>query len=114
MSIGVLLSISTHIPLVYSRGRGEVPVHDLVGAYDVGHPAVLLVGETGEKTLQLIQSCGRVGLEVQQVIAVVGETANDTFPPVLPVLEFSSMLAELTDAGLLPPHQAQAMQSFRT
>jgi len=113
MPIGVLLSTALHIPLVYSRGRGELPVHDLIGAYDVGHPAVLLVGEVTSQTQNLIQNCQRVGLEIQQVIALLGEARTEFGLPVIPILDFASMIEELSVAGLLPLRQAQAMQSFQ-
>src|SRR5690349_104106 len=40
LPLGVALSLRTNVPLVYSRGSSAEPVHDLVGAYDIGHPAV--------------------------------------------------------------------------
>lgn len=38
--LGVALSLRTGVPLVYSRGSDGPGVEDLVGAYDVGHPAL--------------------------------------------------------------------------
>lgn len=113
MAVGVLLSVETSIPLVYSRGRGESPVHDLIGAYDVGHPAVLLVGETIPETTALIQNCQRVGLEIKEVIVLIGEEAHIGDISVRPVLDFRQMLEELTAVGLLPKPQAKAILDYR-
>lgn len=113
MALGVLLSIGTGIPLVYSQGRGESPVHDLVGAYDVGHPAVLLVGEYSADTANLVQNCQRVGLAIIEVIALIGDEDTIGDIPVRPLLDFTELLGELTEAGLLPKRQAEAIVAYR-
>ncbi|MGJ3237876.1 MAG: hypothetical protein ACFE0Q_04145 [Anaerolineae bacterium] len=65
------LSLNTGISLVYSRGRGETPVHDLVGAYDVGHPACLLVNSITPDMKQWLADAERVGLNIHTVIEVI-------------------------------------------
>ena len=109
MALGVLLSVGTGIPLVYSQGRGAAPVHDLVGAYDVGHPAILFIGEYSAATSQLIRNCQRVGLQIEQVVALVGHEDQIGDISVKPLVDFGMMLEELTEKGLLPKPQAEAI-----
>ena len=45
--LGVALSLRLNVPLVYSKGTGTSPVDDLVGAYDIGHPALLITNSVG-------------------------------------------------------------------
>src|SRR4051794_36965583 len=63
---GVAVSLRTGIPLVYSRGAGEAPVFDLIGAYDIDHPTLLLTNSVGwnEFPAALVKGAHRVGLEV--------------------------------------------------
>ena len=71
--LGVAVSLQTKIPLVYSRGKGEAPVQDWVGAYDVGHPAALLCHTLpNHETFALWhKQLTSVGLQLIQVIAIV-------------------------------------------
>jgi len=110
--IGVLVSVATGIPLVYSRGRGEPPVHDLVGAYDVGHPAILLVGQHSGENSTLITNCARVGLEVQRMIPLIGDASIDGVVPVTPIMRFSEMIQAAAVDGLIPEQQAQAILAY--
>jgi len=67
------VSLNTGISLVYSRGQAEAPVHDLVGAYDVGHPSCLLVNTITPATAAFITNCQRVGLEIHTILEVVAK-----------------------------------------
>lgn len=71
--LGVAVSLQTKIPLVYSRGKGESPVHDWVGAYDVGHPAALLCNTMPDRESykDWHKQLTSVGLQLGQVIAIV-------------------------------------------
>lgn len=87
LPLGTLVSTQTGLPLVYSRGHGETPVRDLVGAYDVGHPAGLLVNSVNETGIENIIRGGQsVGLEITHVIAVVGAEGLDFSLPVHVIL----------------------------
>jgi hypothetical protein len=69
---GTAVSLAADIPLVYSLGTDAPGVHDLIGAYDVGHPAILLANIQREIPPQLIEKAQRVGLDIQQTITVFG------------------------------------------
>jgi hypothetical protein len=75
LPLGVLVSAQTHLPLVYSRGQGESAVYDLVGAYDIGHPACLLMYQSSETDVErIIHSGASVGLNITAVIVVVEDS----------------------------------------
>lgn len=67
------VSLKTGIPLIYSRGTNQPPVTDLVGAYDIGHPAVMITSVLGDTAAaaHFIVGARRVGIEVADLIAVV-------------------------------------------
>jgi hypothetical protein len=71
--LGVAVSMQTKIPLVYSRGKGEAPVQDWVGAYDVGHPAALVCNTLPDRETYMgwHKQLTSVGLQLVQVLALV-------------------------------------------
>lgn len=87
LPLGVLVSSQTHLPLVYSRGQGEAPVYDLVGAYDIGHPTCLLVYQSGDTQIERIIGAGQsVGLNIVSVMALVHDAAPPLAIPLYSVL----------------------------
>lgn len=76
--LATALSLNTGVSLVYSRGRGELVVHDLVGAYDVGHPACLIVNTITPDVQSFLSEAKRVGLEIHTILEIVstGQTID--------------------------------------
>ncbi|MCZ2095261.1 MAG: hypothetical protein LC121_03125, partial [Anaerolineae bacterium] len=65
LPFGIAFSLRSGVPLVYSRSSADAPVFDLVGAYDIGHPALLLTNSVGDGDAHaaLVSAARRVGLE---------------------------------------------------
>jgi orotate phosphoribosyltransferase len=111
--MGVGLSLHTGIPLVYSQGRGEAAVFDLIGAYDIGHPALLITDVLDEPdTLDdLIQKARRVGLEVNTVLAVI-DTGRATLSgenlDIIALAQLREIVESLLEQGELPAGQGDA------
>jgi hypothetical protein len=115
---GVGLSLETNIPLVYSRGLQGSPVHALVGAYDIGHPAVLITNVLGSFKLlsQIIADARRVGLEAQIILAIV-DLGIASIPPdtrVVSLARLSDLVTELAQSDQLPPDQGRAVLRWIT
>ncbi len=112
--IGVALGLRMALPLVYSRGSDAPAVSDLVGAYDIGHRASLLVTALAdaERTQRLIDDARRVGLDTRQMIAVVdsGTRLDDT--PFSALLTMSALVDDLAAQHLLPVGQARAVHDW--
>jgi len=102
----------TGIPLVYSRGRGEAPVYDLVGAYDVGHPACLLVNVVDDKVPEFLAACGKVGLNIHTIVTLVGLEGMIGRIQIVPVLSLATLLSDLYAEGNIPQAQMQAMVDY--
>jgi hypothetical protein len=112
-AFGVAVSLETGIPLVYSSGSGAPPTLDLVGAYDVSHPAVLLAlaHDHHEPHLEaLAQAAGQVGLVVTQRLSLIDQGGNGE--PA--VLRLDQMVDEYVHKGLLPPEQARSVLAWIT
>ncbi len=96
---GVGFSLQTGIPLVYSRGTDSAPVFDLVGAYDIGHPALLITNTVGwqQSPERLIRAARSVGLEIHTLLTIL--EVRPIAPPdgitVLPLLRLSDLVRDL-------------------
>lgn len=115
LPFGVTVSQQTGIPLVYSRGSDQPGVFDLVGAYDVGHPALLLtnIRDGGKEVPSLIGRACKVGLEVHSALAIVdyGQKAPSGLN-VVALLSFADALEYLAQSGKLPQGQARAAHDW--
>jgi orotate phosphoribosyltransferase len=113
--LGVGVSLQTGVSLAYSRGKGESPVFDLVGAYDVGHPAILLLNiwDGNGSALELINNARRVGLEIQTIVAIFSlQTTISESIEVLSLLNLIDTVKGLADYQHLPVGQAQAVMTW--
>ncbi len=111
LPLGVVLSQQTGIPLVYSQGTAE---RELVGAYDVGHPALLLTYSLDDSTADikaLITRARRTGLELEQVLVVLGHGVESGVAEaaVSTLLFLPDVLRTLYTDGYLPAGQLQAV-----
>lgn len=78
---GIAVSLHTGIPLVYSRCQGQSPVHDLVGAYDVGHPTALITSVIGKHHNQDLerfrQRATNLGLNTITTVGIISLNSTD-------------------------------------
>jgi hypothetical protein len=85
-----------------------------VGAYDVGHPALLLTNAWPDPDAQaLVERARQMGLEISTVIAVVG-LRSLPLPELLvhTLLDLGVLVRALASAGQLPVGQAQAVAAW--
>jgi hypothetical protein len=107
--LGTALALHTGIPLVYSRGKGESAAYDLVGAYDVGHPALLVVNSIEADMSRLIGQCRGVGLEIKAILELVSlGNAIEGFPN-YSVTSLKALIHELLLEKAIPEKQAEAV-----
>jgi hypothetical protein len=108
--LGVAVSLQSGIPLIYSNGRNESGVYDLVGAYDVGHPAVLVVNilDDTEHLRRLIKKARGVGLEIKMVVAIIGIRIFDDVPT-QSLLNLATVIRLLVDSGDLAAAQGNSV-----
>ena len=109
---GVGLSLKLGLPLVYSRGLGEAPVYDLVGAYDIGHPALMIANSIVNNTelISLAAQARQVGLEIDRVLVIMDEQVS--YPDgldVISLLNLKTVVSDLIENGMLPPGHGQAV-----
>jgi hypothetical protein len=113
---GVGLSLEMNIPLVYSRGSTDNPVYDLVGAYDIGHPTVLLanIRDRRQELSELIAKAGKAGLEIHSTLAILDlgiTTPSHTFEQIS-LLRLPDLIRSLVKTKQIPTGQAQAVRSW--
>jgi hypothetical protein len=107
--LGTALALHTGIPLVYSRGRGEGAAFDLVGAYDVGHPALLVVNSISTDVPELINRCRGVGLEIAAILELVSLGNLIDGIPSYAVSSLKAIIRQLVLDNAIPEKQAEAV-----
>lgn len=113
---GVAMGMASSVPLVYSRGSSENPAHDLVGACDIGHPALLLTNvlRDWDAVSRLAANARKVGLEVQTILAIVdlGIATDLRDTQVFALLSLPTVIEELLDGEYLPRAHGQALRNW--
>jgi hypothetical protein len=71
LPLAVSVSLKLQIPVVYARRRSEAAVFDLVGAYDIGHPTLVIANWADDDLMALIDQAERVGLRLSIIWAVM-------------------------------------------
>lgn len=110
LPFGVAYSLSSGIPLVYSRGESQQAVFDLIGAYDIGHATLLLTNTFAGEPLPLISEARRVGLDVHTVVPIleVRPAPRRADLKVLPLLRLADVVREAVDGGRISRDHALA------
>lgn len=116
LPLGVAVSLQSGIPLVYSRGANMLPAFDLVGAYDIGHPTLLLTNTTPALAdiETLVKNARRVGLDVIGWTALIDRQTRK-IPEGIPtqsLLYLTDIVEQLLHDQFLPPGQAQAVLTW--
>jgi orotate phosphoribosyltransferase len=111
--LGTALSLSSGIPLVYSRGSRQTPAEDLVGAYDIGHPACLIANRLERSLEDLVRDARQVGIEVAQAIIIVDEGIFQFSDLKTQSLIYLNAVIELLlQSKQIPAGQAHAVQHW--
>jgi orotate phosphoribosyltransferase len=106
LPFGVALSQSTSIPLVYSQSNA------LAGAYDIGHPALLVANQLNrpDELEHLISYARRVGLEINQALIIVNEGWSTLRGvKVEALLDLPELIQILTQHELIPVGQGRTV-----
>jgi hypothetical protein len=110
LPLGVACSLSSHLSLAYSRGRGEPPVYDLVGSYNSGHQAALLVNvlDDVDQLEAFIRKARGVGLETRVIVTLLNlNSANQIAGiPVKSVFQLADIVQKLVSVNRLPQRHA--------
>lgn len=109
--IATAISLNTGISLVYSRGTNEPLVHNLVGAYDVGHPTCLIVNSVNNMTQSFITTSRKVGLEIHSVFEVVHQGHTLSGVTQTSIMTMTAILHELRQFDIITEHMAAAVRS---
>jgi hypothetical protein len=116
LPLGIALSLEAGIPLVYSRGNGAAPARDLAGAYDVGHPALLVVNTWREDHhAALVERAREVGLEVATVLAILDQDRRAVVASplqVITLLDIDGVLTHLASENRVPAGQMRAIREW--
>ncbi|MEO1286819.1 MAG: hypothetical protein AAFV93_03555 [Chloroflexota bacterium] len=104
--IATAISLQLGTSLVYSRGHSEAPVHDLVGAYDIGHPACLIVNTLPPDIHTFLTNAQKVGLEIHSILEIVSTGINIEGIDQYSIVTMTALVHELQQANLITEHFA--------
>jgi len=118
--IGTALALHTGLPMVYPYGAGRDAAFAIEGAYDVGHPTVLLSDTLvdPDQAAALSSLARLVGLEIRAVLAVLDlglgarEKLHAAGYAVRCALTLRDALPLLEHDGLLPPTMRAAVEQW--
>lgn len=113
IGLGTAIALEMSTPLVYQRIESAV---DLVGAYDIGHPAALIldVFDRQHPPTTLIAYARRVGLNIQDAYCLI-DIENGANPLDLHVWSMTTLREIVTRAAeneQIPPGQADAVREW--
>jgi orotate phosphoribosyltransferase len=110
--LGTALALKSGIPLVYSRGGEDEPAFDLVGAYDIGHPAIFVANVAGYGAHErLLSTARRVGLNVHSIACLIDLGVSSELPRVS-LFHIQDVLAAMLERGALPVGQVRAVEMW--
>lgn len=116
--LGVACSLQTDLSLVYSRGRGDAAVYDLVGSYNSGHMSTLLINcvDHKDKIEKFISNAWSVGLETQSIVTLLELQPINQLAgiPVQSIFRLADFVHELANAGRLSEAQAETVIKWIT
>ncbi len=115
LPLGVSVSLRTGIPLIYSRGIGESPAFDLVGAYDSGRAAAVLMNafSDSESLLSLIWRVRKVGLNVSTVMGLIDfESGFSSDCAMLSLVNLTGVMDALNEKALIPAGQITSVYEW--
>ena len=115
MAWATAVALETGLPLVHSRGRDEASVYDLVGAYDIGHPTLLLTCVVNDEfeLLALVNRAHTVGLEVKAAVVMLGDGHVSLGPvPLMSLFSLPQVVNQLVDEGTLPAGHGAKVQRW--
>ena len=110
--LATALSLETGIPLVIGRGRGNDGARDFVGAFDIGHPAALIVHALDEAPAGLVRQAQRFGLDVRAVVAVLDCGPSPLLLPASAALDLEGVIARLVASNELPAGLGRAVEDW--
>lgn len=113
--LGMALSLKYGIPLVCSRAGSSHPDSpELIGAYDIGHPTVLVTNIlTCHVPLKpLIAHACQVGLQVTAVVALLDAGYSGIDLPAASLFCLDDIIDEALKIGELPAGQAELVRRW--
>ncbi len=114
--LGLVCSIQTGLPLVYSRGRDEAAVYDLVGCYNSGHISTLLLNSVVDMNAiqKFILNARSVGLEIQTIVTLLEmrQFGHPAGIPIQSLFQLGDLVPKFVRTRRLSKGQAQSVMNW--
>ena len=117
--LGLVCSLQTGLPLVYSRGRGEAAVYDLVGSYNSGHICTLLLNSAVKINAiqKFILNARSVGLQIQTIVTLLelrkfGHLGHPAEIPIQSLFQLGDLVPKFVTTRRLSKGQAHSVMNW--
>jgi hypothetical protein len=110
--LATALSLESGVPLVIGRGRGHDGARDFAGAFDIGHPAALVVHALDEVQVHLVQHARLFGLDIQRIVGVLDYGAPSPDWPSSAALDLGLAVWQLVAENELPAGLGRAVECW--
>lgn len=117
MPLALALALLTGKSLIYSHMQELPPARSLIGAYDVGHPALLVSNTLADSTSldRLIHQGKQVGLEVHSVLALTDFPAGHKLQSdveIITILRLGQIVDHALTEGHITPSAAIQVKNW--
>lgn len=111
LPFGIAVSLKTNIPLIYIQNNDPNAVSGLIGAYDIGHPAVLLTNLLHQPQALLLQA-NRVGLDIKSIISIFSLGGKKDDEDEYALLHLPEIIEALAHNHTIPQGQAETVLTW--
>lgn len=109
LALGIAMSITCQIPLVWYAGETSNIGRDFIGAYDIEHPSVFIMYNSREYDVverqQLTRDAHRVGLQIHHWLSLIDEKSG--YENSTSLIHLADAVQEAVRQGLIPAKLAE-------
>ena len=106
VALGTAISLASGIPLIWHTGMTGAPSRNFVGAYDIHHPAVLVMLNSGRYSTDTLTNIYReadsVGLQITQMIGLIDDVPNSVQQNSIGLVRLADAVRVLIEDGSIP------------
>ncbi len=106
VALGTAVSLAVNLPLVWHTGNFGTPSRQFIGAYDIQHPAALIMLTSRQYTSDMLNRIQResdsVGLQIRQSICLMDDSPINEQENSIGLIRLADAVRLIMEDGLVP------------